>query len=110
MNQPSGWGSARHARHGILLWRKTVSSKKSSSGSIKTTQKKTEPVVLKDMSLSSDERRAAESVNLTGCWEAECPRLPCFGRWRSWYWQVYIVVAGVQKFIFTGDFCFVYFW
>ena len=33
----------------------TVSSKKSSSGSIKTTQKKTEPVVLKDISLSSDE-------------------------------------------------------
>ena len=31
----------------------TVSSKKSSSGSIKTTQKKTEPVVLKDISLSS---------------------------------------------------------
>ena len=36
----------------------TVSSKKSSSGSIKTTQKKTEPVVLKDISLSSDERQS----------------------------------------------------
>ena len=35
-----------------------VSSKKSSSGSIKTTQKKTEPVVLKDISLSSDERQS----------------------------------------------------
>lgn len=31
---------------------------KSSSGSIKTTQKKTEPVVLKDISLSSDERQS----------------------------------------------------
>lgn len=38
----------------------TVSSKKSSSGSIKTTQKKTEPVVLKDISLSSDERQSCE--------------------------------------------------
>lgn len=36
----------------------TVSSQKSSSGSIKTTQKKTEPVVLKDISLSSDERQS----------------------------------------------------
>lgn len=36
----------------------TVSSKKSSSGSIKTTQKKTEPVILKDISLSSDERQS----------------------------------------------------
>lgn len=36
----------------------TVSSKKSSSGNIKTTQKKTEPVVLKDISLSSDERQS----------------------------------------------------
>ena len=36
----------------------TVSSQKSSSGSIKTTQKKTEPVVLKDNSLSSDERQS----------------------------------------------------
>ena len=58
MNQPSGWGSARHARHGILLWRKRFLPKKSSSGSIKTTQKKTEPVVLKDISLSSDERQS----------------------------------------------------
>ena len=60
MNQPSGWGSARHARHGILFVEETVSSKKSSSGSIKTTQKKTEPVVLKDISLSSDERQSCE--------------------------------------------------
>ena len=89
----------------------TVSSKKSSSGSIKTTQKKTEPVVLKDISLSSDERQS--------CGIGELDRVLGGGivpgslvlvGWRSRYWQVYIVVAGVQKFIFTGDFCFVYFW
>ena len=34
----------------------TVSAKKVSSGSTNTTQKKNEPVILKDISLSSDER------------------------------------------------------
>ena len=37
----------------------TVSSKKSSSGSIKTTQRKSEPVVLKDISLLQMNVRAA---------------------------------------------------
>ena len=36
----------------------TVSAKKVSSGSTNTTQKKTEPVILKDISLSSDERQS----------------------------------------------------
>ena len=58
MNQPSGWGSARHARHGILLWRKRFLPKNLPQGVLKTTQKKTEPVVLKDISLSSDERQS----------------------------------------------------
>ena len=67
-------------------------------GVLKLLQKKTEPVVLKDISLSADERQSCGIGELgQGAGRRNRPRLPCFGRWRSWNWQVYIVVAGVQK-------------
>ena len=57
--ESSKWmGQCPGCREWNTFVEETVSSKKSSSGSIKTTQKKTEPVVLKDISLSSDERQS----------------------------------------------------
>lgn len=58
MNPPNGWGSARAAEAGILLWKKRFLQKKTSSGGIKQAadRKTSEPVKLKDISLSSDER------------------------------------------------------
>ena len=58
MNQPSGWGSARHARHGILLWRKRFLPKNLPQGVLKLHKRKRSLVVLKDISLSSDERQS----------------------------------------------------
>ena len=57
MNQPSGWAVPGMQDMEYFCGGNGF-FKKSSSGSIKTTQKKTEPVVLKDISLSSDERQS----------------------------------------------------
>ncbi len=56
----------------------TVSSKKSASSNAKISQKKTEPVILRDISLSATNAKVVGSVNWTGCWEEELFLAPSF--------------------------------
>ena len=54
----------------------TVSSKKSASSNAKISQKKTEPVILRDISLSADERPSCGIGELD--WEEELFLAPSF--------------------------------
>ena len=61
MNPQNGWDSARDARPGIPLWKRQFPAKKpSSSGAMKSSEKRQEPVILKDISLSEDERQTTQ--------------------------------------------------
>ena len=60
MNLPSGWDSVRDARPGILLWKKQFLLRKNPSGNLKSSEKRQDPVILKDISLSEDERQTTQ--------------------------------------------------
>ena len=61
MNPQNGWGSARDASPGTPLWKRQFPTKKpSSSGAMKSSEKRQEPVILKDISLSEDERQTTQ--------------------------------------------------
>ena len=60
MNLQNGWGSARCKSWNTFV-EETVSTKKpSSSGAMKSSEKRQEPVILKDISLSEDERQTTQ--------------------------------------------------
>ena len=60
MNLQNGWGSARDASPGTPLWKRQFPKKPSSSGAMKSSEKRQEPVILKDISLSEDERQTTQ--------------------------------------------------
>ena len=60
MNLPSGWDSVRDVKPGILLWKKQFLQKKNPSGNLKASEKRQDPVILKDISLSEDERQTTQ--------------------------------------------------
>ena len=89
----------------------TVSSKKSSSGSIKTTQKKTEPVVLKDISLSSDERQSCEIGELDRVLGGGIvPGSLVLVGGDPGIGKSTLLLQVCRNLSSQGDFCFVYFW
>ena len=60
MNLPNGWGSARDARPGTPLWKRQFPQRSHPSGVMKSSEKRQEPVILKDISLSEDERQTTQ--------------------------------------------------
>ena len=64
-------------------------------------------MILKDISLSEDERQTTQIGELDRVLGGGIvPGSLVLVGGDPGYWQVYIVVAGVQKFIFTGGFLF----
>ncbi len=59
MNPQNGWGSARDASPGTPLWKRQF-PQRSHPGVMKSSEKRQEPVILKDISLSEDERQTTQ--------------------------------------------------
>ena len=99
MNHLNGWDSVRDAEPGIHLVEEAVSTSKktavSGSGGVSS---RTEPVKLKDIRLSEDERRMTRIGELDRVLGGGIvPGSLVFSGWRSGYRKIHPSFAGMQK-------------